>query len=54
MRPGKAPAAAKSCRRSNEFTRDAVMGKGHLHIIYTGPLDILRCLGIYEALGYQE
>lgn len=29
------------------------MGNWHLHI-YTGPLDILRCLDIYEALGYQD
>lgn len=57
MRARKAAAAARSFRQSDAFTRDDVMGKRHLHThiyMYTGPLDILRCLGIYEALGYQE
>lgn len=41
MGTSKAPAAARSYRLSNGFTRDAVMGNGHLHYIYSGPLDIL-------------
>lgn len=62
MWPGKAPAAAKSYRRSNEFKRDAVMGNGHLHIyilalwiycaawVYTKHWDIKSSLASWLAV----